>query len=100
MICCLRPNFRQFEKYQLNGYSGCGSPVSQEIFIAMITDIFDNKKGSLTITSRDLKGVNRENYRDSFFKRKVQQLLYRLLKVLFYLEQFFPVCVHLFRNIM
>ena len=51
--------------------------MSQDIFIAMITDIFDNKKESLTITSRDLKGVNRENYGDSFFKRKVQQLLYK-----------------------
>ena len=84
-----------FKKYHLNSYSGCGSPVSQDIFIAMITDIFHNKKGSLTITSRDLKSVNRENYRDSFFKRKVQQLLYRLLKVLFYLEQFFSLYVYI-----
>ena len=24
-----------FKKYHLNGYSGCGSPVSQDIFIAL-----------------------------------------------------------------
>ena len=61
----------------------------------MITDFFDNQKGSLAITSRNLKGVNRENDRDSFFKKKVQQLLYRFPKVMPYLEQFFSPYVYI-----